>query len=461
MKEYDSRSASVSGPTCSADCRELLHAPMTWENALLKLGSHLLFCATCSVLATWLLISNARAQEAQDLAKSVRQYQLQLDDDRIAQRVAAEKKLIELGPQVLDHLSPLTVDTSSETLERLARIRSALETELVKAATQSTRVTLTGRMSLSAAGRLIEQQTGNIIQGLSAYDVEINPSLRNVTFWEAVDEILDQGQLTLDPYGGNENALTVVARPPEQRGRSQSAVYSGIFRIEPIRIQAFQDLRNPHVNGLRLLMEIGWEPRLTPIVIDQPLDRISLVDEQGRQIKLTSKARLSANIQPEIPQVQLDIPLTLPERGAKKIEVMSGEIVALIPGRIESFEFSELETANNLAIRKAGVTVTLAKLSKVSELFAVQIRIRFDEAGNALESHRGWIFRNRAFLKDSKGNELAWLSFETDVQTANELGLTYLFDVEDSLDDMKFIYETPAAIVRIPFRYQLNDIALP
>ena len=83
---------------------------------------------------------------------------------------------------------------------------------------------------------------------------------------------------------------------------------------------------------------------------------------------------------------------------------------------------------------------------KNQDLYQLRVRVRFDKPSNALESHRGWIFNNEAYLVDSNGERMENAGFETTRQERNEVGLSYLFDAPGGLEKCKFVYKTPAII---------------
>ena len=87
--------------------------------------------------------------------------------------------------------------------------------------------------------------------------------------------------------------------------------------------------------------------------------------------------------------------------------------------------------------------------------------MRFDDAGDALASHRQWIFDNPAYLEGPDGKPIAYDSFETTAQGKNELGLAYLFSTDRPLDELTFVYKTPGTIITSSFPYELKDIKLP
>ena len=131
-----------------------------------------------------------------------------------------------------------------------------------------------------------------------------------------------------------------------------------------------------------------------------------------------------------------------------------------MPGQIETFEFGELENAKAVQQQKAGVTVVLDQVRKNVDVYEVRLRVKFDKAENALESHRNWVYRNEAYLLDAAGKRLENAGLQATRQDADEVGVAYLFDVEN-LKGCKFVYKTPAVIVKMPVPYELKDIELP
>lgn len=151
----------------------------------------------------------------------------------------------------------------------------------------------------------------------------------------------------------------------------------------------------------------------------------------------------------------------LPDRSVKEIKTLSGTLMALVPGRVETFEFTDLATARNVQQRRGGVTLLLEQTFKNVGLYDVRIRVQFDKAANALESHRGWIYNNDAYMLDPSGQRVENAGIEATRQAINEIGLSYKFVLDDGLAGHTFVYKTPAAIVRMPVNYELRDIKLP
>ena len=46
-------------------------------------------------------------------------------------------------------------------------------------------------------------------------------------------------------------------------------------------------------------------------------------------------------------------------------------------------------------------------------------------------------------------------------QGNDQVGLSYKFLIDNDLAEYAFVYKTPAAVIRAPVAYQLQDIELP
>jgi hypothetical protein len=268
--------------------------------------------------------------------------------------------------------------------------------------------------------------------------------------------------MTVYNFSGREGAVAVIGRNQRDRNRADRGAYSGLFRFEPVAVTARRDLRNPQNHWLKLEMEVAWEPRLTPIMLQLALPEQRAIADTGDPIEVDSRrGRLEITVEPSIPAAELEVPLVLPDRSVKTLTSMKGKLLALVPGLIETFEFENLEGAKSVEQRKADVTVILDQVRKNQELYEVRVRVRFGEADKALESHRGWIYNNEACLVDPQGKKIDNDGFQAYRQNVNEIGVAYMFVREEGLKGCKLVYKTPALIVKMPVEYELKDIVLP
>ena len=420
------------------------------------------------VLIAFSLAGQPAQAASEDLKDEIRRLVRQLDADELVQRNAAEEALVKKGPAALDLLPAANERLSAEARERLARVRQKLEQAAVEAAVKPTLITLEAdAMPLSKALAALAEQSGNKIVdyreqfGQPASDPPLKIHFDKTPFWQALDQVLDQANLTVYPFG-DEPGLSIVGRGLGQTLRVQNTVYAGPFRFEPIRLDAQSDLRDQKGSILRLTVEAAWEPRLKPISLTQRLADVEAVDDRSKRLKVESEeAEIEVPVEGQKSAVELTLPFALPPREVKEITRVKGKITATIPGRIEEFRFDNLLAAKNVEKRMAGVTVTLEQVRKNNEAWEVFVRARFDDAGDALASHRGWIFRNEAYLEGPDGKPIAYDTMETNLQTKNEVGVSYIFVLDNPPENMRFIYKTPGAILGTSVLYEIRDLTLP
>jgi hypothetical protein len=396
-----------------------------------------------------------------DVEQEVRKQLRRLDADQLADRVAAEKALIELGPPALDYLPEVTPATAAEIKERLSRVRTALEKLAVARFVEPSPVTLSGTMTVEAAALELQKQTGNTLRDLGeSATKQVTVAWDKTPFWVAFDDLTEQANLGINPFGGYEGELSLQALE-ETTDLAPIRSYAGIFRVQATRVQSARNLTAPGADNLRTTIQIAWEPRLKPISISLPLERMSATGEDGEELAFSREGVLGAPALSGVSTIDLDVPMQLPPRSVESIATLRGDLIATLPGRVEQFEFEDLAEARAVEKTRAGVKVVLEQVRKNQELYQVRIRVEFDEASGALESHQGWIYENKAWVETADGTKLDPLTFEATRQDTNLVGLAYYFDLEKGPQGAKFFYRTPASIVKRELPFELKNIPLP
>ncbi|MHC4402585.1 MAG: hypothetical protein ACYTG0_23225 [Planctomycetota bacterium] len=418
-----------------------------------------------------LLIAQAGTTADDELRLEVRRLVRQLDAPELARRDAAEKGLIELGPAILDLLPQPGDRVSFEVAQRVERIRQRLQKALAESAGRASHVTLHGRMPVSEILAAIERQTGNKIvfhggRPPRAVDPEIEVDFDKTPFWQVLDQVLDRAALQLNPFVGD-GAIHVGPRlgaPPAvaRVSRAGRASYSGPFRFEPVTVHAVRDLRNPANRSLRVTVEVAWEPRLRPVTLTQRMADVEAEDENGTPLAVDVPDAVSElPVFPGATSVGFDVPLELPPRSVGRIARLQGTLGARLPSKAEAFRFTDLESAKKVPERIAGVTVTLEQARKNRNAWEIRLRVQFDDAAGALQSHLNWINENEVYLEDPEGKRIdAGLSSPTG-KTDDGMGIAYFFAVEGSLSGYTLVYNTPGMILSPTFEYELKDIELP
>jgi len=416
---------------------------------------------------------HAVANKNEDLARQVARLVELLNDDRAEVRDRAESELMELAgatmaesDRFLELLPQVNEQMPLAVRDRLSRIRHQIDDRVAKAAVQSSAITLLADQApLSDVLIAIEQQTGNRLVDKRENNVaaksHITVKFENEPFWPAVDRILDQAQLDTYSYGDDE-ALSLVSRSAEAIPRYGRASYSGPFRIELLEIQAQRNLRQPQLSLLKVQMEVAWEPRLRPIAISQPASEAVITTDDGRNLGISHpQAVLEVEVPAGTQAAEMILPFMPPPREAKRITSLRGKMQALVPGRQVQFRFGDLANAAGKSQRRGGVQVSVDDVRKNNDVWEIHMRLALEEDNHALQSHRGWVFQNTAYLVTNNGDRIESAGLETTRQTRNEVGIAYLYDLSNGIEGLTWVYETPAAIVKLPVEYELKEIELP
>jgi hypothetical protein len=416
-----------------------------------------------------LLAAPLAAWTAESSPTEVQRLVRQLDAAQLGQRDAAEEELLRRGPAVLDFLPPTTDRLPAETQQRLGRIRQRLQQAAAGAVADASLVTLNARaMPLGRVLAEFQEQSGNAIVdyrrqfGQAVTDPPLTIRFDRTPFWPALDRLLDATQFTLYPYAQSGAIGVVAATGGKRAARQGHASYSGPFRFEAVRITARRDLRGADGGELVLGLEAAWEPRLRIIYLRHRMADVRAVDERGGSLPVADReAQPELATSGEIPVAKLEIPLRLPPRDVRQIASLRGKLLAMLAGQVETFRFAKLAGAKNVEQRIAGVTVVLEGVIKNGRTWEVRMRARFDEAGDALASHRQWVFSNEAYLEGPDRKAIAYETFETTAQSNNEVGLAYRFPVNRPLGELSFVYKTPGLIIGRAYGYELKGIELP
>ena len=419
------------------------------------------------LLVGWLIAGQAATNDV-PLSVEVRKLVRQLDAPQLAKREAAESRLLELGPQVLGLLPEPTESTPAEVKQRIGRIRQKLQQSAADSTTEASLITLHAQdMPLSKILAAFREQTGNPIVdsrrklGLAATDPQLTLDFQRTPFWTALDSVLDRTELSVYPFG-QQDGVQLVPRGPGRLPRTGLAVLTGPFRIEPVRVTARRELRSSASPSLTISLEVAWEPRLRLIGLKQQMSDIKAADEKGGPLQTEDPdATREALPARDAMATEMDLSLVFPSSPVKEVAVLKGVLRAILPGKVETFRFKDLLHAGKVEQRIAGATVVLDQVRKNSDNWEIYIRLRFDNAGDALESHRNWVLANEAYLEGPDGKPIPFVSSETTGRSKNEVGMAYAFKLEQPPAGLTFVYKTPGTIVTKDFPYELRGIKLP
>lgn len=432
---------------------------------------------TVLVCTAWLVVAQpaapatatsqaASTAPAEIQPRAVRDLVDQLDADDLTDRLAAEAKLLEMGPRVLP-LLPDPAKFQGQQQKSLAEIITKLQTFQAKAAISSQAFTLEAGLSLSAAIKQLSKASGNVITDArgeqpEAAKVQLSAAINEPSFWQAFDRLLDDGQLGVYPYG-DDGPLSVVTRSPRALPRYGRASYQGAFRISADRILLERSIELDAAHG-SVRLQVAWEPRIQPLFFLALGDSFQATDDLGQPIVYGApRTNIELPVQSGEGVAELELPIQSPQRAAKSIQKLSGSLKAVVPAESLDFEFTDLAKRDQSQL-KGDCTVVLESARRVDDadtVYEIRIRVGYKNAGPAFESHRNWIFNNPAKLLDAKGDEVELGLTESTLRAENEVGVAYFYDLPQGLAGHKFVYRTPIKIIESTVEYVLEDLPLP
>ncbi len=287
----------------------------------------------------------------------------------------------------------------------------------------------------------------------------ITPVDKPLTFWPALDHVLDEADLDIDRYGGDRQSLQLRPRRPGRPSRVDSATYTGPYRLEPTVVTSRRVFRTEALNGLGIEIELGWLPGVTPIGVTLPLDRLVAKLDDGQTIRASGAGNVDVATGREIPIARFQLPLQLPVGQPQSIVTLAGEIRSLLPGPPHRFEFS-LNEIGEVQTRQAA-TVVLEDVRKNGELHELRLAVDFESPGAAMESHRGFLLDNQAVVVFADGSRTEPLGYELYRQSETGIGIGYLFAIGPTAEEARLVYETPTSIVSDETEFLIRDIGLP
>ena len=390
-----------------------------------------------------------------------------LDADTEKERKEAKEGLLNLGPAALDLLPAPDPQATGEPANSIREIRQKLQAIQAARSVEASTVTLHGRLKLSQVLAEIHRQTGNTIaEGprpaeAAVPDAEITVNFDKTPFWTALDSALDQAQLSIYPYG-QPGALQIRPRGPHDLPRTGRAAISGPLRIEPVSVLAKRELRSSSPPSLQISLEVAWEPRLQPIGIKQRMADLKVLDSNGASLAAENpQAVIDPFLRLGVSALEMDIALAMPAPPVKEIASLKGTLRAMILGKVETFKFGDLLKGKQEK-RIAAATVAVDEVRKNGDSWEVFVRLRFDNAGDALDSYlSNWVQQNEAYLEDANGKHIQPDSTESTLRNKNEIGVGYVFALPDLPKNAVFVYKTAGMVVTKDFPYEVRGVKMP
>lgn len=375
-------------------------------------------------------------------------------------RKSAEEQLINLGTGVLELLPGTDQVSDPETREALQRIRTTLDEQLTRDAFLPPRITIRGTYGLKDVLSLVEKQTGNRVgwgespRTLPSQRREVRLAQR--TFWETMQKLeevfrvrmaFDYTQGGVCFVSANQAALPAVPR-----------VLDGPYLWQWERVSTSSGSKLETVKNLvrsRLLLAI--EPRLKGLFVTFSPSKFRLQEDAGDLLKpLNPEASFEIPFGEGSNFVRVEIEYVLPEKKNLLRLSWEGEFQAWIAARQIRFDLARPQFSEGNTQRRGEVEVSFLPIKDPADgVLHVPLLVKYDHSGPAFESHRLWIFRNRAVLKIDDKHEVLPQECDTKLQQKNLVELEYTLKTDHPLRDKStFSYFAPTRIVSQPLKFQ-------
>ncbi len=423
-----------------------------------------------------------RSGDDAELATVVKRLVDELGNNKRATRESARRRLMALGPRVLDLLPPPAAITNPASRVAIRRLRSALERNAATRSARASLVNLQGRHSLEKIVAQLSHQTDNRLVLADDLPTDLkhpfSVDIRNRTFWQAVEEISRTARVRLVSSGG-----TAILRPGRPTGHSSRIAVSGPFRISATAT-APRPLANRKTWLIPIRLQWEAEPRLRPLFL---VCRPSRCQATGRieddKVALT----------PRSPDATLEVPLAAEsavetsENGSAPPRLrldfqsqgrrpptslsLTGTADVWLAADRQPFVFLTRTVQRPVLKRRAGVAVALTaahvdtKSNKRHDV-TMRIRVQYESGGPSFESHRLWMLYNQAhLLADSETGKIRRMSydrFDTPRIGDGTAELVYHFrNVAGPIDRWRFVYEAPTQILKVAVPWMTRDLTVP
>lgn len=402
---------------------------------------------------------------------------LELEASALADRARAERKLLDLGPDVLPFLPSPELVPSVSVREAVRRVRVQLERRAAKESALASRLSLRGEMTVTQLLQEFTKQTRNRVELSDKAQIAEQTSLTiafdDQPFWECLDDVCERLQLraVFDPH---RSSLKLIPRTPDD------FVELAIQRSGPFRLAIHSAEIRPVVGEtnrklLRIVGRIALEPRLRPLFLHFATSEVKGSTGDGKAIApWNPDARYEHPVSDAGRAVPVQFDYLLPQSTeANGVTFpttisLSGRIALQLAAGTERIVFDKTSQTPGASRRRGGVTVRLREV-KFEPLVggppADQLRVEigvsvsYDTGGPAFESHRTWMFHNAVYLETEAGRRIDFTEYDTNQQADGAVAVSYRWGkLPAPATQYKFLYEAPTLILDLPLDVKLDGI---
>src|SRR5207302_5221471 len=115
--------------------------------------------------------------------------------------------------------------------------------------------------------------------------------------------------------------------------------YNGLFRVSVKRIDTSRILDNDNHN-CTIVLEVAWEPRFQPLLMETQPDSLEIRDDKGRTIDVQEGGKGKGAVSHRnVGEIQVRIPA--PQRSALNLALFKGKLSVVGPTEMVTFTFDK------------------------------------------------------------------------------------------------------------------------
>ena len=398
-------------------------------------------------------------QNPQKQEESIEDLILELDEASTnVERKQLLAKLKKRGVMTLRAIGDLPKGLSAQTRIALEQLKFDIEQAMSQETIKASRFTLVGSFTLREALAKIESQTGNLFESKIESSATHDFNLKNIEFWNGFDQVLDQ--FKADIYRFSESTSLQIIPSSRSGSRSGLASYPQIARVELVGLSSNSDLTGRVKATSRMAINVSWEPRLRPMELVIDRKSIELVDDTGQTRPPLRTGPGAKSIREREASTEFDVQFEKIPRSVSSIKSIRGKLKLKTGINRSQFQFAGILGTKNKSKRIGETTVSILSATYSDSSLKVAMQFEIDNPGDSFDSHRGWMFKNKAFLVNKKLKRIIADKIMTTTQEKNKMGFVFTFANIDGPEGFDFVYETPTSIREIPLNWQIDNIKL-
>jgi len=322
----------------------------------------------------------------------------------------------------------------------------------------------------------LAKQTGNAVEDRRRMkeDTKLKLDLKKASFWQALDAIAKEADAKVSLYE-RDGKLALVDGPYV----AMPVSYNGLFRVAVKRIDISRIL-DTDAHTCIVTMEVAWEPRFQPLLMETQPDSLEIRDDKGRSIAVPEGGKGKGAVgHRNVGEIQLRVPA--PQRSANQLALLKGKLAVVGPTEMLTFTFDKLGKINKREQERKesqkGVTLRLRELRPEQEgeesIWAAGLTLEYPVEGPKFESFQSWLLNNEFYLeKEKDGVRIRFPAYGSEYEPGddndNRAAVRYHFgdqpdknQVLGDISDWKLVYRTPGKITEVPIPFEFKDLDLP